>query len=107
MGWMAVHNAFDLWALLVDFQVQKGFARSLFDPSNLLAGHIDRADILDLEKAFAVHRWGTQDLIVADANGDVPIVGCCESLVVQSSSDFTNVLLDLVRVDTHGQRLVD
>jgi hypothetical protein len=80
--------------------VEQSFARSLFDTRCLLAGHVDRADILGLQKAFAVHSRGAQNFVLTDPNGDVSVVGRSESFVVKASSDFADVLFDFVRV--HG-----
>lgn len=47
-----------------------------------------------------MHRRGTQNFVLADPDGDVTIVGGSEAFVVEPSADFTDVLLDFMRV--HG-----
>jgi hypothetical protein len=96
---VAVDNALHVGPLLVDFQVQQGFARPLLAAGELLARHIDEADVVRLEEALAVHRRCAEDFVLADADGDIAIVGGREALVVEPATDLADILFDFVVVD--------
>ena len=96
---VAVYDALDIRSLLVNLKVEQGFAGSLLDAGNLLAGHVDGGDVLGLEKSFAVHGRGAKNFVIADTNGDVAIVCSGKAFVIKSTSDFADVLFDLMCID--------
>src|SRR5690606_29427669 len=96
---MAMHNRFNSRSLFVDLQVQQGFAAALLVTRDLLAGHVDDADVLWLKKTFGMHRGRAQYFVVADANRDIPIVGSRKAFVVYATPYLADVLLDLVCID--------
>ncbi len=49
-------------------------------------------------KSFAVHRRRAEDLIVAKTDGDVALVGCGKSLVVNSAADIADFMFELFGV---------
>ena len=93
---MAMHDALHVGPLPIDLQVQQRLARPLLDAGELLARHVDQANILGLEKPFAVHRRRAQDFVLAHANGNVAVVGGRETLGVNPPPDFADVLFELV-----------
>ena len=95
---MAVNDTLNVRPLLVNFQVQQGFAGSLLDARCLFARHIHRANVFSFEKPLAVHGRRAKNFVFADADRDVAVVGGGESFVVKASANFANVLLDLVCV---------
>jgi hypothetical protein len=99
---MAVDHTLDVRTLLVDLQVKQSFAGSLFDAGDLLAGHVDRANIFDLEESFAVHGRCTKNFVVADSHRDISIVGSGKAFVVEPTSDFADILFDFMSIDSHG-----
>ena len=96
-----MHHGFDVRSLLVDFQMQQRLAAPLFPARNLLACHIDGADIVGLQKALGMHGRRAQNFVLADADGDIAVVGRSKALGVNTPTNFTNILFDLVCVD-HG-----
>ena len=91
-----VNDGVHVRPLPVDLQMQQRLARPLLDPGKLLARHIDQANILRLQKAFAVQRRRAQDFVLADANGDIPIIRRREPLGINPPPDFANVLFELM-----------
>ena len=94
-----MHNAFDLWSVLVNLDVQQGFAGAFFASSNLFASHVDCADIFRLQKPFAVHCRSAKNFIVADPVRNVAIVGGSKSFIVNPLADFTDFLFGFVNVN--------
>jgi hypothetical protein len=62
----------------------------------LLARHIDQADVLGLEEPFAMQRRRTKDLILGDADGNIPVIRRREPLGINPSPDLANVLLEFM-----------
>jgi hypothetical protein len=86
-----MHDALDVGALPVDFQVQERLARPLLHAGELLARHVDQADVLRPEEALAVHRRCAEDFVLADAHGDIAVVGGREALGIDAAANFANV----------------
>ena len=84
--------------LLHDRQVQHDLAGPLPLAAELLALHVDDAQVVGLHKALADQRRRADDLVLADAVADVAVVGRGEALLVEAVADFANFLLDLVDV---------
>ena len=65
----------------------------------LLALHVDNAQVVGLHKALADHRGRADDFFLADAIGDVAVVGGGETPLVEAVADFADFLLDFVDVE--------
>ena len=102
VGRMAMDAALDLGPRLHDRQVQQHFAGPLFAAGKLVAIHVDGANIVGLEKAFADHRGRAENFLLADAIGDVAVVGGRKTFGVNPPADFADFLFDLMDVD-HAQ----
>ena len=64
----------------------------------MLQEHVDRGDVVRLEKTFRVHRRRAQHLVVVKANGNVAVVGGRKTFVVDATTDVTNILFDTMSV---------
>ena len=95
---VAVHHALQVRPLAVDLQVQQCLAGSLLVSGDLLAGAVDRGNILGREKTLGVHRRRAEELVVTDLDGNIPVVGRHEPLVVDPPADLAHFLLELVHV---------
>ena len=71
----------------------------------LVALHVDDAQIVGLHEALGDHRGRADHFLLADAIGDVAVVGGGKALLVKAIADFANLLLDLVDVE-HGSYLI-
>ena len=101
---VTVHDALNIGAGFHDLQVQEGFTRTLLGSGELLASHIDEANVLRFEEPFAVHRRSAEHLVLADAIGDVAVVRGGEAALVETIADFADLLLHAV--DIHGREPV-
>ena len=77
-----------------DFQMQQHFAGAFAGSGNLVAVHIDGADIFRLHETFADHCRRAQNFIIAHSNTDVAVVGSGESLVINPPPDFADFFLE-------------
>ena len=68
------------------------------DASGRWAVMVALADVFRLEKAFRDHRRRAEDLILADADGDVAVVGGGEALGINAPADLADLFLQLVFV---------
>ena len=94
---MAMNDAFHIGPFFHDLQVQKRFAAPFFVAAGLITLHVDGANILRLQKTFAVQCRRTKHLILADAIRDIPIVRGGETFFVNPIANFAYFLLELDR----------
>jgi hypothetical protein len=95
---MTVDDTLHVCPLPVDLQVQERLARPLLDAGELLARHVDQANVLGLEKSLTVHRWRAKDFVRAHADRDVAVVGRREAFGVNPPANFADILFEFVKV---------
>ena len=68
VGRMAMDDALHVWPGLHDFEVEQHFAGALLAAGELVALHVDEADVVGLQEAFAVHRGRAEDFVLVEAD---------------------------------------
>ena len=101
-----MNDGYDIRSFPVDAEVHFDFGRRLeaFISMQDVALGVDFADVFGGHKALG-HTGGCAEKFVGtDLDGDVAVVGCDHSSVINSSADFTNLLFDSV-FGCHGDLL--
>ena len=93
-----MHDALHVRPGLHDLQVQQHFARPLLLAGELLAVHVDQADILRLQKALAVHRRRAQHFVLVEPHGDVAVVRRGKPALVNPVADLADGFLQFFDV---------
>ena len=95
---MAMHDALHVWPGFHNFEVQHHFAGSLFLAGDLVAFHVDEANVLRLQKTFAVHRGRAEDFVLVEAHADVAVVRRGETTLIDSVADLADGFLKFLDV---------
>ena len=82
--------------------MQQRLAATFSMSGGLLAGHVDRTDIVRLEKSFGNHRRRAKNFMVVEAIGNIAIVGGGKSLFIKSIANLTDLLFEPMDVLHHG-----
>jgi hypothetical protein len=82
--------------------VQQRFAGALLATGQLVSLHIDRANVVGIQKSFAVQRRSAKYFVLANPDGNVPVVCGGEAFGVNPSSNFTDVLFNAMSVHGFG-----
>src|SRR5690606_7350634 len=100
---MAVNHAFHIGPGLHDLQVQQRLARSLLATGCLLSGHVNRANVVGSEKPFAAKSRRAKHFVLADADGNVPIIRSGKPAFVDAVANIADVLFEAFDVGSHGE----
>ena len=95
-------DALDVGPLAQNRQMQQNFAASLTAAGNLLALHVDDAQIFGLHKALGDERWRTEHFLLVQPVADVAVVAGGKALVVNPPADVANFKLELMEVHGFG-----
>ncbi len=91
---VAVNHRLHIGTVLHDRQVQQNFAGPLPLSGQLIAVEVDHTDVIGSHEPLADVCRGTEDFVLTDAIGDVPVVGSCEAFVVDPATDFADLFFD-------------
>ena len=89
-----MHHRLDLRIELVNLQVQQNLAGTLLPSRHLFAGHIHHTYVIGLHETLAYQRRRAQDLVLADAIGNIPVIGSGKSLIINLPADLADFFLD-------------
>ena len=95
---MAVNDALNVGPGFHDLEVQQRLARPLPRAGELIAFHVDQANVFRLEKPLAAQIRRAKDFVLADAVGNVAIVGRREPALVEPVANLANLTLVLFDV---------
>ena len=93
---MAVQNRTHLGSLLHNRKMKEDLARTFTRARDLIAFHIDDAQILGLHKPFANLSRRAHDAILVDSVANIAVVSGGESAVVQSATNIANLVFHLM-----------
>ncbi len=90
---MAMHHGFGFGDLFIDFQVHEDLAGARAAAGELFAFEIDHAEILRAQVGLAQQGGGTEDLVGADAIGDVAAVAVHVLALPELAAHVTDLFL--------------
>ena len=88
-----MYNAPDVSSLLHDRQVEQHLAGPLAVTGDLVAFHVDDAQVRRLHKALGDHRRCAENLIGSEAVRDVTVVASGEAFVVDATANVADFFL--------------
>ena len=90
---VAMHDAVHVGPFLHDREMQQNLARTLALPGDLIAVHVDDAEVGGSQEALRHHRRGAEHLVRPQAIGDVTVVAGRKALVVDPPANVADFVL--------------
>lgn len=86
-----MHHGFHIWSLAINFQVQQNFAGSALLPRQLIALKVNGAEVIWLEKTFAMQGRSAENLVLRQTTTQVSFIRSTKLSVIHAATDFTHL----------------